>query len=176
MRRLSILVIAVAILGLIFACAQKEAGESAGGMTPVEVNAADVFAMMSEGMAGYVLYPGSTEMMPGNSPHGAFVTVVVNDVALKSIEAGNAVFDDGSLIVKKNYGPDKAFGAYTIMYKVAGYYPDGGDWYWAKYDEAGVSDLEGEAVKMMFAEKGEGCIACHAKVTDQDWVFLAAPK
>lgn len=172
MRRLSILVIAVAIAGLVFACAQKQAEE----MMPVTVNAGDVFKMMDDGMATYVLFPGSAEMAPGKSPHGAYVTILVNDVAMKSIEAKKAVFDDGSLIVKKNYGPDRAFAAYTIMYKAAGYYPEGGDWYWAKYDEAGVSDLEGDAVKAMFAEKGEGCIACHAQVKDADWVFTPIPK
>jgi hypothetical protein len=172
MRRLSILVIAIAIVGLVVACSQKQTEE----VMPVTVNAADVYAMMTEGMSTYVLFPGTAEMIPGKSPHGAFVTILVNDVALKSIEAKNATFDDGSLIVKKNYGPDKAFGAYTIMYKAAGYYPDGGDWYWAKYDEAGVSDLEGEAVKAMFVEKGEGCIACHAQVKDMDWAFTPIPK
>jgi hypothetical protein len=172
MRRLAILVIAVAVIGLVFACAKEQPEE----MMPVTVSAADVYAMMTEGMSAYVLFPGTAEMIPGKSPHGAFVTILVNDVALKSIEAKKATFDDGSLIVKKNFGPDKAFGAYTIMYKVAGYYPEGGDWYWAKYDGMGVSDLEGEAVKAMFTEKGEGCIGCHAQVKDTDWVFSAMPK
>jgi len=176
-------VLVLVFIGLIFACAHKKTGENAGGMTPVSegitpvtVNAADVFKMMSDGMASYTVFPGSTEMMPGKSPHGAFVTVLVNDIALKSIEENKATFDDGSLIVKENYGPDKALGAYTIMYKVAGYYPEGGDWYWAKFDKAGASDLEGEAVKTMFAEKKEGCIACHAQVKDKDWVFTGGAK
>jgi hypothetical protein len=127
-------------------------------------------------MATLAVFPGTTEMMPGNSPHGAFVTILVNDIAMKSIEEKKATFDDGSFIVKKNYGADKVFGAYTVMYKVTGYYPEGGDWYWAKYDEMGGSDLEGDAVKMMFAEKNEGCIACHAQVKDKDWVFTGMMK
>jgi len=183
MRRLCIPVLVVVFIGLIFACAQKKTDENAGGMTPVSeetmpatVNAADVFKMMDENMAAYTLFPGSTEMMPGKSPHGAFVTVLVNDIALKSIEEKKATFDDESLIVKENYGADKAFGGYTIMYKEAGYYPEGGDWYWAKFDEKGTAALEGDAVKTMFTEKNEGCIACHAQVKDKDWVFTGGTK
>jgi hypothetical protein len=176
MRRFIIPLVVIVSCGLFFLACEKKAGKTSTETTPIVVNAADLFKMMGDGMATYRLFGGTTEMQEGKSPHGAYVTILVNDVAARSIEEKKGSFDEGSLIVKKNYDQDKKFTAYTVMYKVKGYDPEDGDWYWAKFAEDGTTDLEGEAVKALFTEKGEGCIACHAQVKDRDWVFTEVPK
>jgi len=138
----------------------------------------DLFMKYTDNEDSFVLFPGTMEMQEGNSPHGAVVTILVNDVALASIEAENDVFDYGSHIVKKNYTPDGELAAYTDMIKIEGYDPIRGDWYWVKYDADGTVStaedgtiLAGETFKVMAEEKESGCIACHSAVSDTDWVF-----
>ena len=70
---------------------------------------------------------------------------------------------NGSILVKENYGKDKkTLMAVTPMYKVRGYNPDEGDWFWAKYGPDG---------NIMSSGKVEGCINCHRARKNQDWIF-----
>ena len=107
------------------------------------------------------LWPGKGMMYEGTEPHGAFLTTYVNDIALNSIEAKKGM-QNNSIIVKENYTPDKKLAAVTVMYKVKGYNPGGGDWFWAKYDPG---------FKVLAEGKVEGCINCHGKVKDNDYIY-----
>lgn len=105
-------------------------------------------------------WPGKEDMLPGTSPHGAFLKLFVNDVALKAIEEDKPM-PDGAIIVKENYGKDKEkLMAITPMYLKKGYNPDAGDWFWAKYGPEG---------EVMASGKVEGCIGCHR--TRDNWLF-----
>lgn len=110
-------------------------------------------------------WPGLPGVYEGKPPHGAFLQVFVNDVALKAAKSGG-VMPDGAIIVKENIGKDgKTVMAITPMYKVKGYNPSGGDWFWAKYKANGAIDKEG---------KVGGCINCHEAVKDTNWIFNKA--
>lgn len=105
-------------------------------------------------------WPGQEDMYPGTSPHGAFLKLFVNDVALKAIKEDKPM-PDGAIIVKENYGKDKEkLMAITPMYLKKGYNPDAGDWFWAKYGPEG---------EVMSSGKVEGCIGCHR--TRDNWLF-----
>ncbi len=68
---------------------------------------------------------------------------------------------DGAIIVKENYGKDKkTLMAVTPMYKVKGYNPEGGDWFWVKYGAGG---------KILAAGQPKGCIECHGVQKSKDW-------
>ena len=106
-------------------------------------------------------------MYPGKSPHGAHLMLYANSVALKALRKGKQPLPAGSMIMKVNYGEDKkTVKALTPMYKVEGYNPDGGDWFWAKYMPDGTVAADGKA-----AGKVASCIECHAARKDQDWLF-----
>ena len=108
------------------------------------------------------MMPGWEEMYEGKSPHGAFLKLYLNQPALKAVMAGQPM-PPGSILVKENYGQDKkTLMAVTPMYRVKGYNPDGGDWFWGKYGPDG---------KVMAAGKVEGCINCHSAVKEADWIF-----
>ncbi len=100
----------------------------------------------------------------GNEPHGATVRIWVNERALAALQRPN--FDGtlpyGSMIVKANYmgTPEEPgqIAALTIMYKVEGFNPQAGDWYWIKAGNDGAEVAAEGAV--------EGCINCHAEGTD----------
>ncbi len=106
-------------------------------------------------------WPGKGEMYKGTEPHGSLLTAYVNDIALDSITKMKGMAKD-SIIVKENYSPDKQLMAVTVMYKVKGFNPDGGDWLWAKYDAHFNILAEG---------KVQDCLGCHGTVKDNDYIF-----
>jgi hypothetical protein len=110
------------------------------------------------------LWPGTTKLYKGTEPHGALLTTYVNDVALKSIR-NKQKMADGSIIVKENYTPDKKLAALTVMYKMNKYNPDAGDWFWLKSSPEGKIEASG---------KVDGCIACHGKRAQNDYIFTGS--
>lgn len=112
-------------------------------------------------------YPGTGKFYEGKHPHGALLTTYVNKVALKGIEGKTGTLAVGAIIVKENYSPDKKLGAVTIMYRVDGYNPDAGDWFWAKYKADGSIEKEGKVA---------GCIGCHTAAINNDWIFTGPVK
>jgi hypothetical protein len=113
------------------------------------------------------MWPGKEALYQGTEPHGVLLTTYVNDAALAAIEGKQGKLPAGSLIVKENYGPDKNLMALTIMYRVEGYNPDAGDWFWLKYLPDGTVEAEG---------KVEACIACHGTKKDNDYIMTAPLK
>ena len=106
-------------------------------------------------------WPGKGEMYKGSEPHGSFLTVYINDQALTSLESGKGMANN-AIIVKENYSPDKQLIAITVMYKVKGYNPEAGDWFWAKYGADWETMAEG---------KVQGCLACHTSAKNNDFIF-----
>ncbi len=113
------------------------------------------------------LWPGKGKLYQGKEPHGMLLTTYVSEDAKKIINKKAGEFDYGAFIVKENYKPDKTLAAVTVMYKVKGYNPEAGDWFWAKYNPDGSIDKEG---------KVGGCINCHRNASDNDWVFTGPIK
>ena len=109
----------------------------------------------------FKVWPGKGKMVEGTEPHGAFITVYVNGIAYDSI-TGKKVLENNSIVLKENYTPAKKLAAITIMYKVKGYNPEGGDWFWVKYDPDFQILKEG---------KVKGCLGCHGNVKDNDYIF-----
>jgi hypothetical protein len=62
---------------------------------------------------------------------------------------------------------DKKLVAITVMYKVKGYNPEAGDWFWAKYGPDGKIAAEG---------KVNSCIECHGAKKANDFIHTAALK
>ena len=107
------------------------------------------------------MWPGKGKLYKGTEPHGALLTTFVNNTASYSINKKKGLADS-SIIVKENYTADKKFVALTVMYKIKGYNPEGGDWFWVKYLPDGKVEASG---------KVKACIDCHAKQKDNDYLF-----
>ncbi len=105
-------------------------------------------------------WPDHRGMQPGHAPHGPFNKVYVNEPAMK---AAKTPMPDGSVVVKENYSKNKKLAAITVMKKIKGYNPDGGDWFWVKYSPDGKADKSGRV---------EGCIKCHEAHSANDYVFV----
>jgi mono/diheme cytochrome c family protein len=109
------------------------------------------------------LWPGTTKFYTGRAPHGALLTTYVNDIAASSVQSQNGMAN-GSIIIKENYMSDKTLAALTVMYKITGYNPAAGDWFWADYTPAGAVQASG---------KVDMCIGCHGLVKDNELLFTA---
>jgi hypothetical protein len=108
------------------------------------------------------LWPGKGKMYQGTQPHGEFLTTYVNETAMAGIKGKKGVMPDAAIIAKENYGPDKKFTALTVIYKIKGYNPAAGDWFWAKYDGSG---------KVLLSGKAEACIKCHEMKKGNDYLY-----
>jgi len=115
------------------------------------------------------LWPGKGKLYKGTEPHGALLTTYVNDVALKSIKAQKGM-KDGSIVVKENYMPDKKLAAITVMYKVKGYNPEVGDWFWMKFAPDGKIEASGKSGMI------DMCIGCHGPAKGNDYLFTGKVK
>lgn len=117
----------------------------------------------------------------GVAPHGMVLRTFVNDVAAADVDGGASVFSPGAVLIKENHAPtgvdisgleaqtalpdfEGDLQAWTYMVKVPGYAPETGDWFYGRI--AGDGSL-------LAAGSPAGCVACHAQVEDNDWVFNA---
>lgn len=116
---------------------------------------------------GYQHWPGKTGFYKGQAPHGAILRTFVNPKAYLAIGGRTGEFPPGSIIVKENYSPQLQLAAVTTMYKVKGYDPAQGDWFWVKYGPRGEVQKSGMV---------KGCINCHSAKKDNDWVFTGMVK
>ncbi|WP_319543887.1 cytochrome P460 family protein [uncultured Pseudodesulfovibrio sp.] len=105
-------------------------------------------------------WPDHKGLQPGRSPHGAGHKVFVNSAGLNSKMPPAAY---GTIEVKENYSPDEKLMSITVMYKVSGYNPSDGDWFWAKYSPDGTVDKSG---------KPAGCIGCHGTRAANDFILV----
>ncbi len=111
--------------------------------------------------------PGTTPFRAGKAPHGELQNVYVNDIAMQAINAGTLPMPDGSIIVKDNFNKDKQRMAITIMYKRAGYNPEGGDYFWLRL---------GPDMKPMVEGKLAACERCHIPAKSTDYLLLYPKK
>ena len=105
-------------------------------------------------------WPDHKGMQEGRAPHAPLHKVFVNKQALDSM---TAPLHFGAIEVKENYSPSHELKAITVMYKIKGYNPDDGDWFWVKYSAKG---------KTLKAGKPGGCIGCHATRVANDYVLV----
>ncbi len=107
-------------------------------------------------------FPGYEGAYPGQSPHGSYLKLYVNDLAYKAIR-NETDMPDGAILVKENYAEDKkTLMAVTPMYKVTGYNPAAGNWFWAEYGPRGA---------LREAGKVESCVECHRMIGGDDFII-----
>lgn len=120
----------------------------------------------------------NVQPFPGNEPHGAIQQVLDSKVMVAK-RTGRVIVKVNHMAkdVKSVYAePNKAIGAYTVMFKKpAGYDPENQNWFWVKYKPSGEVDknemgmlLAGRVAKGM----DEGCIACHRAIGGDDLEIL----
>lgn len=162
MKQHRTLLIALTILLAALACGQALSMSAGKALPPADGQAVIDYLTKTHPYQNWALWPGKGKLYEGQHPHGAFLTTYVNEVALKGIKAKAGTLRDGAIIVKENYTPEKTLSAVTVMFRKAGFNPEGGDWFWLKYAPDGTLQKEGKVA---------GCINCHQAVRTNDWLF-----
>ncbi len=158
---------AVLVVGVVLGCGYVAyAIHELGGTAPVVSgdDAGKLYVYITKPAPYYEKWnrcPGTGEFLASERPHGSFMTIYLNDAALKSIKKPEGMAD-GSIIVSENYTADKKLDSCTVMYKIKGYNPEAGDWFWAKYAANSGYVLE--------SGKADACIACHNSRKDSDYM------
>jgi hypothetical protein len=110
-------------------------------------------------------WPEFPDLRRSVSPHGFYVRIFTNEVAMKSkgrsLPPGSILVREGFAMDYQTYAPTSEVMAYTVMYKIKGYNPQAGDWFWALYSKDG---------RMVEAGKLDQCIQCHSTEEDNDFV------
>lgn len=98
-------------------------------------------------------------LQKGAAPHTPQHRVFVNDTGLSSEKQP---LNFGTIMVKENLDNDSRLKSLSVMYKIKGYNPVAGDWFWVRYSPEGKVERSG---------KMQGCIGCHSTVKDNDYLF-----
>jgi len=152
------LAVTLALTGILFAQAKK--GPAADGKALWDF-------IQKEKYQSWKMWPGTEPQYKGPEPHGAFLTTYVNQIAFDSIKAKKGKFADGSMIVQDNFDKNKKLKHVDVMYKVKGYNPKAGDWFWVQFKANGKVDQEG---------KIDECIKCHEAQKSNDYVYTSKMK
>lgn len=105
--------------------------------------------------------------------HGPSVRLYANTAALADPKG----LPPGSIVILEDYSADqKSRTGINILYRVKGFDPKNGDWYWMKYLENGtlVREQSGN-VSVPVAGRVMACIDCHRKAAGNDFVFSNDP-
>ncbi|MFO8128463.1 MAG: cytochrome P460 family protein [Bacteroidales bacterium] len=111
-------------------------------------------------------WPGYEGMYEGQSPHGDYLKLYVNEIATLALVDEKDKMPLSSIIIKENYNKNKEVVAITAMYKVDGYNPEAGDWWWVKYGKDNETVASG---------KVQSCIDCHNEAEKNDFLFSISP-
>jgi hypothetical protein len=111
-----------------------------------------------------------------------YVTIHADAKALPSYEKRDALFPEGSTVLKVEYDDEACteLRGYTVMQRRAkGYDPSGGDWHWQKADENRVVSIDGKSSSPPAdpPTQVDRCVRCHegcGKAPDGfDWTCSA---
>jgi hypothetical protein len=151
----------------ILACSpgqQQETGTPSMGAALPDTTATSLWSHLEDAdyTVNFQLWPQKGELYPGTEPHGMLLTTYLNDVAFDALAGKAGAMPVGAIVVKENYMPDSILAAITVMYKVDGYNPDFGDWFFVKRLANGTIEASGR-VPM--------CQTCHSAQTANDYLF-----
>lgn len=158
---------------------KKEAdatNKSEGGLSADEFQQ-QFWKYLQKGPAAYDEWaplPGKkADLVAGESPHGDLIRVWANKAARSNPDK----MPSGSILIKENFNGESTLAAVTVMYRTTDYNPEGGDWYWIKYQPDGsVAKDSTEADAKALAGRVKSCIDCHADAAGGDFVFANDPK
>lgn len=155
---MKLLLMAALALNLALAPALAAAGPEQ--MPPPQARALWNYITKTSPYAKWGQWPGYQGLQPSRSPHGPYNRVYVNQAGLDSTKAP---LNYGTIQVKVAQTKNGKVKDIVAMYKIKGYNPQAGDWFWAKYSASGQA---------LAAGKLAGCIRCHGVLGDNDYVMV----
>lgn len=131
-----------------------------GGMPPADAAALWNHITKVSPYKGWGQWPDYRGVHTSRSPHGKTNQVWVNQQAMGTSGPPLAY---GAIEVKEAYDGAGQVVTVAVMYKVKGYNPAAGDWFWVLYAPDGTPKRAG---------KPKGCIGCHGAAAGNDYVTV----
>jgi hypothetical protein len=121
---------------------------------------------------GHALMLESKAYQPGSRTVDTYTIDLANQAANDAIRKAGSIekvrrYPNGALVVKVNFNERRKLTGVTAMLKLDGYDQADRNWVMASYSPTG---------KVVGYGKVPACIACHAMVTTQDFVFAPPPE
>jgi len=128
-------------------------------------------ALNTQGSAWYQFNDSLYEKSSGSGHNWPFLKTHYNAIAQTKLDGTgkvqpNALFPEGSLIVKELYTDSTTIGRYAILYKDSeNQYADPKGWVW------GYINADG-SVAVSAVNKGNSCINCHLQSENIDYMLM----
>ena len=159
-------VIGIMLLGGVFALsvqgeeAVQEAANMSEQMPKAEAEAVWKYISEENPFKKWTFWEDHQRIDNGNGAFSPNHKVYVNQ---QTVDSKSTPFQNESMAVSYIRSPADELQAIVVMYKVKGYNPSAGDWFWARYSLTGEVEDAG---------KIERCIKCHArKAADNDYII-----
>lgn len=96
----------------------EQAASSESAPPPPDTTGAAIWAHLQESnyADAWKLWPDKGRNHPGQEPHGAQLTTLLNDVAYEALMSDAGEFPDGVIVVKQNFTTEGKLNAVTTMY------------------------------------------------------------
>lgn len=159
---LLVAVLLIAVAAVAYAIHEEKPSETTVPLPGPDVAKLYTYITKDNPYDKWELWPGKGRLYNGKEPHGSFLTTYVNNRAYFSARDKKGEMAESSIVVKENYTSGKKLAALTVMFKIKGYNPSAGDWFWAKYEPYG---------KVLASGKVEACISCHASNKTNDFIM-----
>ena len=151
---------AIAVLVVMLGFALTAPALAGGGLPGADAGAVWNYISKTSPYKNWGSWPDYQGLRRARSPHGPYNKVYVNNAGLSSKKAPA---NYGAMEVKVAQTKDGQVKDITVQYKVKGYNPGAGDWFWAKYSPQG---------KVAAAGKVGGCIRCHRAMAGNDFIMV----
>lgn len=129
---------------------------------------------MSKSSNGFVWYKNSSDLLnksAGSAHPQAFLRTRYNSIAASQLDTNgkvkpDAIFPEGSLVVKELHENSSTLGRYAILYKNSSKpEADTKGWVW------GYINADG-SVSESSSKKGSSCISCHSQTDNIDYMLM----
>ena len=153
----------IAVLSILFiSCKEETLFEPLSG---AEINGEKLWERINvEGdYSAYSFWPGHEGINPGQAPHGVNHRIYINNSLKAALPIANSTAPFGTIIVKESMNSDEVLQNITVMAKVEGFNPEGGNWFWAAFSPDGEVKAEGTP---------KGCISCHEGMKSNDYIIV----
>jgi len=111
------------------------------------------------------LWPGKGRQYEGSAPHGALLTVYLNDLALEAVQSRRGTMPLGAMVIKDNFSADGILNATTLMYKRMVPDSDSGPWFWMKWQPEETIEAAGAV---------DSCLGCHGMASANDYLMTGS--
>ena len=140
----------------LLACTTK-AADTAEETTMVDPYSQELWEEI-EGFQDWGQYAGWEGVVQSDAVHGDYVSIWINEAALSALTTGETI-PDGGILVKESFidSEGETLKDITVMKKVDGYNPEGGNWYWGQYLGDGTVEEAGSPAM---------CTGCHSSGAD----------